>query len=282
MNIALVVLGPDDEQHFASFLADNQLAALPRVLWRVSTPFFLAEQLLASLEAAFSQAPATLVLFPASGEGDELATRLAWRLKGSAACRVSRCDLARQCVTKAAYGNALSATLSFRALPLCLTPARAAPEHVDKAPETLPEVNIVPQPLRSSLAPPQQFAQPAHPLQTAAWILATGQGACDEVFSDLARRLDAVQGFTRQRVMCGGCDERRMLGISGQIVAPEVCIIAGASGASAFMAGVSRSRFIVAVNTDPAAPVFAAADVGVVGDAKAVLEALAACRDASG
>jgi hypothetical protein len=66
-----------------------------------------------------------------------------------------------------------------------------------------------------------------------------------------------------------------MLGISGQKIAPALCTMAGASGASAFLAGIAGSDFIVAINHDPAAPVFAAADVGIVGDVTEVLEALA-------
>ncbi|GLR08396.1 electron transfer flavoprotein [Mixta theicola] len=282
MKIVLVVLHSGDEQDFAAFLADNQLEALPRTLWRATAPFFLAEQLLAPLEVAFRADPAALILFPCSREGDELATRLAWRLNGSAVCRASGCSLTEKKVSKAAYGSALTAMLTYSALPLCLTPARTLAGYRGNVPEAVTEKAIVPQPLGHSLAPPQRLSRPEHPLQSAKYVLATGQGACGEIFTELARGLDAEPGYTRQRVMSGGCDEQRMLGVSGQTVAPKVCIIAGASGASAFMTGVSKSQFIVAVNTDPAAPVFAAADVGIVGDAQAVLEALAARRRASG
>jgi electron transfer flavoprotein alpha subunit len=58
-----------------------------------------------------------------------------------------------------------------------------------------------------------------------------------------------------------------------------VCIVAGASGAAALMAGVRASRFIVAINSDASAPVFDQADVGIVDDWLPVLEALAACAE---
>ncbi len=281
MTIAMIVLQPGDERELAAFLANNRLENQPQILWRVSGAFFMAEQLLAPLEALCQQQPATLLLFPGSPQGDELATRLAWRLQGSAACRVSQCSVADKTLVKAAYGSALTAMLAYSSLPLCISVARDATVHAAYPLMPESEENVVPHPLRAALSPPQCLERPMHPLQSARAVLATGQGASAPVFTELAHALKAELGFTRQRIMCGGCDEQRMLGVSGQAVAPAVCIIAGASGAAAFMAGVNQSEFIVAINTDPAAPVFAAADVGIVGDAEEVLQALAACRSVS-
>ena len=55
---------------------------------------------------------------------------------------------------------------------------------------------------------------------------------------------------------------------------PEVCIAVGASGAAAFYAGIEKSKFIVAVNTDEKAPIMKNADVVVVEDFKPFIEAL--------
>ena len=66
----------------------------------------------------------------------------------------------------------------------------------------------------------------------------------------------------------------KVIGISGHLLAPEVCIVVGASGAAALMAGVRNSKFVVAINHDASAAVFSQADVGVVDDWKVVLEAL--------
>jgi len=64
--------------------------------------------------------------------------------------------------------------------------------------------------------------------------------------------------------------------VSGARSAPALCIVAGAYGAPAFLWGVERAGFIVAVNTDEHAPIVGAADVVVLGDAVDVVEALAA------
>ncbi|MCS2160080.1 FAD-binding protein [Scandinavium sp. H11S7] len=275
MSIAIVLLTPEDEGAMASFLAQNALSA--QVIWRVMGATITAESLLPALVSVFHSAPVETVIFPASVQGDELATRLAWRLCGSAVCQAISWDAATRCVQKAVYGNALTATLRPEGIPLCLSLSPVLTRENAMLPAHLPINDILPVAVEGGLPQPEILNKLAHPLQTASVVLATGQGATGEACAKLATALNAEPGFTRQRVMAGGCDEQRMLGISGQRVAPNVCLIAGASGASAFMAGVAQSRFIVAINTDAAAPVFSAADVGIVGDAQTVLLALAEC-----
>ncbi|MEH3828007.1 electron transfer flavoprotein subunit alpha/FixB family protein [Enterobacter roggenkampii] len=276
MSLALVVMEEGDERRLASFIRDNALADKSMVLWRLENSVSIRAMLWA-LEEAWQASPVKAILFPPSIAGDELATRLAWRLNGTAVCQILSCDLAVTTVTKAVYGNALTATFHTDTFPVCysLSP------HLSRAEAALPsdicEKHLVSVPQAGELSSPEVLHKSQHPLQSAQWVLATGVGANADVFMPLAAELHAEPGYTRQRVMAGGCDEQRMIGISGQSVSPGVCIIAGASGASAFMAGVQQSRFIVAVNTDPSAAVFAAADVGIVGDAEAVLTALAAC-----
>ena len=277
MTVAIVLLNADDEGPMAAFLARHGLS--PQICWRMKGERATAETLLPALEAAYASAtPAPeMVLFPPSSAGDELATRLAWRLHGSAVCQIQKLDAEAQTVAKAVYGNAMLATLRPERLPVCLSLAGNLPLERVPLPASLPVTEIVPVPDSCGLPAPVTLTKSAHPLQSARVILATGQGAAEPVFDEIAAALRAEAGYTRQRVMAGGCDEQRMLGISGQSVAPGVCLIAGASGASAFMAGVARSEFIVAINRDPSAAVFAAADVGIVGDAQAVLQALVAC-----
>ena len=278
MNIALVVIEEGDERRFASFIRDNALANESIVLWRLENKLSI-RAMLSALEDEWDASPVETILFPPSIEGDELATRLAWRLNGCAVCQILSFDPAAKTVGKAVYGNALIATLRSEAAPLCYSLSPHLPCSEVKLPSGIAEKRFVPVPVAGELAPPEVLHKSQHPLQSAKWVLASGQGASSDIFSNLAADLNAEPGFTRQRVMAGDCDEQRMIGISGQSVAPDVCIIAGASGASAFMAGVQQSRFIVAVNTDPSAALFAAADVGIVGDAEEVLTALSACAN---
>ena len=113
-------------------------------------------------------------------------------------------------------------------------------------------------------------------------MLVVGQGRSDadaEKITALGKEFGAEVGYSRARVMNGGFDAERVIGISGHLLAPDVCIVAGASGAAALMAGVRQSRFVVAINSDASAPVFSQADVGIVDDWLPVLEALAAIAE---
>lgn len=273
MNIVVVILDAGDERPLADFLASNAL--MPAVCWRMLSGS--AQSRLAALEAEYAATLPDVLLFPASPQGHELATRLAWRLQGNAVCQVLGFGKGSRTVQKAVYGNALTATLRPGRGPLCLSVATTLAREDADFPSGIPVKTLTPIPVPAALPPPEILNKSLHPLQTARVVLATGQGAMDQSIERLAQKLKAELGFTRQRVMAGGCDEQRMLGISGQSVAPEVCLIAGASGATAFMAGVAQSRFVVAINQDPDAPVFAAADVGIVGEATEVLDALAKC-----
>jgi electron transfer flavoprotein alpha subunit len=81
-------------------------------------------------------------------------------------------------------------------------------------------------------------------------------------------------GVSRPAAMNAWAPMERLIGVSGAMVAPEICITAGVSGAAAFYSGIEKSRFIVAVNTDEKAPIMKKADVAIVDDFVPVLEAL--------
>lgn len=90
----------------------------------------------------------------------------------------------------------------------------------------------------------------------------------------LARRLYAGFGLTRPAALNGFGAAGEIVGQSGVIASPRACLVLGASGAAAFLAGVEAAGRIIAVNTDPAAPVFRRADVGVRADANAFVRRL--------
>ena len=87
-----------------------------------------------------------------------------------------------------------------------------------------------------------------------------------EMVRDLADALGAELACTRPVVDKQWLEKSRQVGTSGLTVKPKIYITVGVSGSFQHLGGVKGGPFIVAINQDPAAPIFASADVGIVGD----------------
>ncbi len=110
----------------------------------------------------------------------------------------------------------------------------------------------------------------AEELAGAKRIVAVGKGIKREANIELARRLagriGASLGATREVVDRGWLPYSAQIGLSGKTVVPELYIALGISGAVQHLAGMRTAQKIIAVNTDPDAPIFQLADLGIVGD----------------
>jgi electron transfer flavoprotein alpha subunit len=227
--------------------------------------------------------PQDMYLFAGDSLGEELATRLAFRLKGSSCLQVEGLWLEERGLVaqKPAYNSHMQAKLALRKTPYCISVARTPAPPAKISPAKCPITRHDSQETggldwfkRSELIPDQ----PLGDLKLAKVVLAVGQGVggrdkLNEAKA-IAESLGMELGASRPVVMNAWVGMERMIGASGLVLSPGLCLAAGVSGSAAFSVGIKSSGFVVAINQDPQAPIFRLAKVGVEAEMMGFLREL--------
>ncbi len=262
----------------------DELATLSpaETLLLVRVQRYQPEVFLSTLARLAQEEAAPMYLFPGDYSGSELAVRLACRLGGSSLTAVQKLEPAQEppACYKTVYSGYLQARLTLRRKPYCLSIARGGAgqsRRTAKVRETA-ELDMTGA-AEASFSRMLEFKEAGRGgLEEASFVMAAGRGvdskAKIEKFRQAAAELGAAFGVSRPVAMNAWAPLSSLIGASGAITRPRLCIAAGVSGAAAFYAGIEKSEHIVALNTDEFAPLVQAADVAVIDDYAAVLEEL--------
>ncbi len=212
------------------------------------------------------------ILFPATASGRNIAPRVAAKLDVGQISDITKVDAADTFERPIYAGNAIAVVQSLDEKkvitvrttgfdPAATTGGSASVESVTPVADS-----------GKSKFEGNEITRNDRPDLTAAKIIVSGGRALgsaekfDEVMTPLADKLGAAIGASRAAVDAGYAPNDLQVGQTGKIVAPQLYIAAGISGAIQHLAGMKDSKVIVAINKDPEAPIFSVADYGLQAD----------------
>jgi electron transfer flavoprotein alpha subunit len=256
----------------AAAQAASQIAGVAKVIHVEGEQFAhgLAENMAAqvlAMAASYSH-----ILFPATASGKNIAPRVAALLDVGQISDISKIDAPDTFERPIYAGNAIAIVQSLDAtkvITVRTTGFDAAASTGGAA--TIEKLDGVADSGKSSFVS-AEIAKSDRPELTAAKIIVSGGRALGssekfhEVLEPLADKLGAALGASRAAVDAGYAPNDWQVGQTGKIVAPQLYIAAGISGAIQHLAGMKDSKVIVAINKDPEAPIFSVADYGLEAD----------------
>lgn len=276
--------------------ADTQGAAREAIAAGADRAFTLENPILAEYQPelyapavaeAAEQASAAVLLFCLDSSSRDLAPRVAYRLKATALTEVDGFRVEGGTVnwSRPVYGGKAAAVYApLRSRQVVGLRAKAFDPAVPvpgRSGEVLPISFTVDESTAVSRVVERiQAAVTGVNLADARVVVAGGRGlGGPDPFGDLQALADVLGGAVgASRAACdaGWVPATMQVGQTGAIVAPDLYIAVGISGASQHLAGITAAKTVIAINKDPEAPIFKRANLGIVGDYRTVLPALTA------
>ena len=213
----------------------------------------------------------THILFPATASGKNVAPRVAAKLDVAQISDITKVDSPDTFERPIYAGNAVATVQSTDAVKVITVRSTGFDAAASGGSAAVESVAAAGDSGKSSFVG-REVTKSDRPELTAAKIIVSGGRALgssekfNEVMTPLADKLGAALGASRAAVDAGYAPNDWQVGQTGKIVAPELYVACGISGAIQHLAGMKDSKVIVAINKDPEAPIFSVADYGLEAD----------------
>jgi electron transfer flavoprotein alpha subunit len=252
--------------------AASQLAGVTKVL-HIGAEYLTqptAENVTAQLLAIMQRGGYTHLLAPATGFGKNVLPRVAAKLDVAQISDITAIESPDTFVRPIYAGNAFATVQSKDAIKVITVRTTAFDSASTGGSATIESVPAVAD-VGAAKVIGQELTRSERPELTSARIVISGgrglgSGDNFKLLEALADKLNAALGASRAAVDAGYVPNDYQVGQTGKIVAPDLYIAVGISGAIQHLAGMKDSKVIVAINKDPEAPIFQIADYGLVGD----------------
>jgi electron transfer flavoprotein alpha subunit len=234
----------------------------------------LAENIAAQVLAlvANSAGDYTHILFPATANGKNVAPRVAAKLDVGQISDITQVDSPDTFERPIYAGNAVATVQSIDAVKVITVRTTGFDAAAATGGSAVLETVAASADSGKSSFVGREVTKNDRPELTAAKIIVSGGRALgssekfDEIMVPLADKLGAAIGASRAAVDAGFAANDLQVGQTGKIVAPQLYVACGISGAIQHLAGMKDSKVIVAINKDPEAPIFSVADYGLEAD----------------